>query len=340
MAKRSISTTRSGIAQMFGLIAAIAFAWSVGLADARAQTPAGPQLPAPIIDEAPLEGYRSVVIEGARVAYVERGSGRPIIFIHGNPSSSYLWRNVIPYVEAQGRVIALDLAGMGSSEPARLGYRFADHARRLDAFIEALDLRDVVFVVHDWGAALGFDYAQRHPDNVRAIAFMEGVLPPAFPQPSFDAMGPEMGGMFRAFKDPVQGREMVITQNMFIEQILPRFVNRTLGEHAMSEYRRPYRAAERREPLLAWPREIPIAGDPPEVVATMARIERFMSETDKPALLLYADPGVLVPPAAVPWYTGHMQNLEATYVGQGLHFIQEDQPAAIGHVLSDWLRRH
>lgn len=158
MAGRSISTIRSGIAQKFGLIIiAIAFAWSVGLADARAQTPAGPQLPAPIIDEAPLEGYRSVVIEGARVAYVERGSGRPIIFIHGNPSSSYLWRSVIPYVEAQGRVIALDLAGTGSSEPARLGYRFADHARRLDAFIEALDLRDqedqpaaIGHVLSDW----------------------------------------------------------------------------------------------------------------------------------------------------------------------------------------------
>lgn len=309
-------------------------------APTQAQTPPSLRLPAPVVSETSMGGYRTVAVEGARIAYVERGEGRPIIFLHGNPSSSYLWRNVIPYVEGRGRVIALDLAGMGRSERARNGYRFADHARRLEAFIEQLQLRDVVFVAHDWGAALAFNYAQRHPRNVAGIAFMEGVLPPVFPRSSFEAMGSEMGGMFRAFKDPVQGRQMVIEQNVFIEGILPQFVNRTLGETAMAEYRRPYVEAERREPLLAWPREVPIAGQPKDVVQAMTRIEAYMASSGTPTLLVYAEPGVLVPPVAVGWYTSRMRNLETAFVGQGLHFIQEDQPAAIGRAVSDWLRRH
>lgn len=307
---------------------------------AYAQSATTARLPAPSIDEQPFDSYRTMLVEGARIAYVERGEGRPIVFIHGNPSSSYLWRNIIPHLDGQGRIVALDLAGMGNSEPARNGYRFADHARRLDVFVNQLGLRDIVFVAHDWGAALAFDYAQRHPDNVHGVAFMEDVLPPAFPQPSFEAMGPEMGGMFRAFKDPVQGRQMVIEQNVFIEGILPQFINRPLGDAAMTEYRRPYRDLARREPLLAWPREIPIAGEPADVVQAMQRIEAFMGQSQMPTLLLYADPGVLVPPQAVGWYTSRMRRLETAYVGQGLHFIQEDQPAAIGRAISDWLRRN
>lgn len=325
---------------MKSIIATILCIAAFAVAPAHAQTPPSPRLPALVVSEVPMEGYQTVTIEGARIAYVERGEGHPIIFLHGNPSSSYLWRNVIPYVEGRGRVIALDLAGMGRSEPARNGYRFADHARRLESFIKQLQLRDVVFVAHDWGAALAFNYAQRHPRNVAGIAFMEGVLPPAFPQSSFEAMGPEMGGMFRAFKDPVQGRQMVIEQNVFIEGILPQFVNRTLGEAAMAEYRRPYVDAERREPLLAWPREVPIGGQPEDLVQAMTRIEAYMASSGTPTLLVYAEPGVLVPPMAVGWYTSRMRNLETAFVGQGLHFIQEDQPAAIGRAVSDWLRRH
>jgi haloalkane dehalogenase len=325
---------------MKALIATIPCVAALAAAPAYPQQQPSTPLPAPAVSEAPMDGYKTISIEGARIAYVERDEGRPIIFLHGNPSSSYLWRNVIPHVAGRGRAIALDLAGMGRSEPARSGYRFADHARRLEAFIEQLALRDVVFVAHDWGAALAFDYAQRHPKNVAGIAFMEGVLPPAFPQPSFEAMGPEMGGMFRAFKDPVQGRQMVVEQNVFIEGILPRFVNRPLGETAMAEYRSPYVNAARREPLLAWPREVPIAGEPADVVQAMSRIEGYMTSSRTPTLLLYAEPGVLVPPAAVGWYTARMRNLETVFVGQAFHFIQEDQPVAIGRAVSDWLRRH
>lgn len=297
-------------------------------------------LPRPTISEDNALPGNYVTVGGAEIYYVEAGSGSPIVFLHGNPTSSYLWRNVIPHVSTQGRAIALDLVGMGQSGKPDIAYSYEENFHYFEGFIEALNLTDITFVVHDWGAALGFDYAARHPDRVARIAFMEGVLPPIFPQPSFEAMGEEMGGMFRAFKDPVKGREIVIDNNMFIEQILPNFVNRPLGGKAMAEYRKPFLNPADREPLLAWPRSMPIAGEPADVVARMAAIETFMTETDKPVLLLYGEPGVLVGPQVVPWYVEHIKHIETAYVGQGLHFLQEDQPDAIGRAISDWMRRN
>jgi len=297
------------------------------------------KLPPPTIAVDSPHPVRFVDIDGVRVAYTESGAGDPVVFIHGNPTSSYLWRNVVPYVAGQGRTIALDLPGMGrSAKPAR-ALRFADQVRVFEAFVERLQLRAITLVVHDWGAAIGFDYARRHPELVKGIAFMEGVLPPVFPQPSFEAMGPEMGGMFKALKDPVKGRDMVVGQNMFIEQVLPAFVDRPLGQEEMAAYREPFRDATDREAILMWPQEIPIAGQPADVVARMEEIRRFMTSTSLPMLLLYAEPGVLVPPSLVTWYTTNLHDLETVYIGPGLHFIQEDQPAAIGRALKDWLRR-
>ncbi|MCI0518441.1 MAG: haloalkane dehalogenase [Woeseiaceae bacterium] len=298
------------------------------------------KLPHADVPETAAPEGRYVQIHGTRIHYVEQGKGDPILFIHGNPTSSYLWRNIMPTVSGQGRAIAIDLAGMGRSGKSNTGYRYKDHYKYLEGFIEELKLTNITFVVHDWGAALGFDYASRHPERVKRLAFMEGVLPPIFPQPSFEAMGPEMGGMFRAFKDPVQGRRMVIVNHMFVEQILPNFVNRPLGSVAMAEYRRPYVDSADREPLLAWPREVPIAGEPGDVVERMNAIRQFMVSTNKPVLLLYAEPGVLVPPAVVSWYRQNIPRIETAFVGQGLHFIQEDNPRAIGLAISDWMRRN
>ncbi|BAU46696.1 haloalkane dehalogenase [Sulfurifustis variabilis] len=298
------------------------------------------KLPRAEVPEAPAPEGRYVQVNGTRIHYVEQGKGDPILFVHGNPTSSYLWRNVMPAVSGQGRAIAIDLAGMGRSGKSTTGYRYKDHYGYLEGFIDELKLKNITFVVHDWGAALGFDYASRHPDRVKRIAFMEGVLPPIFPQPSFEAMGPEMGGMFRAFKDPVQGRQMVIANHMFVEQILPNFVNRSLGPVAMAEYRRPYVRSTDREPLLAWPREVPIAGEPRYVVERMDAIRQFMVGTNKPILLLYAEPGVLVPSSVVSWYRQNIPQLETAFVGQGLHFIQEDNPHAIGLAISEWMRRN
>jgi haloalkane dehalogenase len=297
------------------------------------------KLPPPAISAAyPFQGNYVHVLD-SRMHYVEAGSGEPIVFIHGNPTSSYLWRNVIPYGAEQGRAIALDLIGMGKSDKPCIAYTFDDHYRYLEAFIDALGLRDITLVLHDWGATLGFEYARRHPQNVKAIAFMEGVLPPAFPQPSFEAMGEEMGSMFRAFKHPGTGAELVIQNNFFIERVLPGLVNRPLTAEEMDVYRAPWVDKGARWPMLVWPREIPIAGEPASTMKTLRQIATYMEEADKPMLLLYAAPGVLVPPAAVQWYTARIKRLETVYVGQGLHFIQEDQPETIGRALSEWVRR-
>ena len=305
-----------------------------------AQTaPAGPKLPPPAVAEGLELAHSRVAVLNSEMAYLSSGEGETVLFVHGNPTSSYLWRNVIPYVAEGHRAVAVDLIGMGKSGKPDIRYTFADHYRYFEAFVDGLGAETLTLVGHDWGAALSWEYARRNPDKVARLAFMEGVLPPTFPLPKFEDMGPDFGAIFRAFKDPVQGREMIVTNNMFIEQLLPNMVNRPLGEAAMTAYRAPFLAASDREPVLQWPRELPIEGAPAENVAALQEIEGFMRSTDMPVLLLYADPGVIVPPAAVPWYIGAIGNLETGYIGQGFHYIQEDQPDAIGRELADWLRR-
>ncbi len=298
------------------------------------------KLPLPQISEDSDIPRRSVDVLGSTMSYLETGSGSPVIFIHGNPTSAYLWRNVMPYVAGSNRAIAVDLIGMGASGKPDIDYSFADHYRYLTAFLETLDIGKVTLVAHDWGVALAWEFARRNPDRVARIAFMEGVLPPAFPRPSYESMGDEMGNMFRSFKDEEQGHELVIEGNMFVEQVLPAFVNRSLGEEARRIYGAPYLEEADRKPTLAWPREVPIAGEPAANVEMLGAVEVFMGETEMPVLLVYADPGVLVPPQAVDWYVSKIKRLETAFVGQGLHFIQEDQPDAIGRALKDWLRRN
>ena len=300
----------------------------------------GFKLPRPTISEELTIPGKFVSVHGEQMYYLHIGEGDPVIFLHGNPTSSYLWRNVMPHVAHIGRSIAPDLIGMGRSSKPSIDYKFDDHYRYLDAFIDELKLHNITFVLHDWGAALGMEYARRNPERVKRIAFMEGVLPPVFPQPSFEAMGEELGSMFRAFKDPEAGRDLVIDQNIFIEKLLPEFANRTLGEQATKAYRQPYEEPAAREPLLAWPREIPIEGEPEPMITLMAKLRDFMTSSETPFLLLYADPGVLVSPQVAAWYTENMKSIESVYVGQGLHFIQEDNPFAIGRALADWIRRN
>ncbi|WP_300303230.1 haloalkane dehalogenase [Ferrovibrio sp.] len=298
------------------------------------------KLPMPSISEQLTIPRYDIAVLNSAMSYLEQGEGEVVLFLHGNPSAAYLWRNVMPFVSENHRAIAVDLIGMGRSGKPDIAYSFADHARYLEAFVEAMGLERFTLVGHDWGAALAWDFARRHPDKVLRLAFMEGVLPPAFPQPSYEAMGEEMGGMFRAMRDPEQGRQMIMENNMFIEQILPMMIDRPLGDAARTEYGLPYRQAEDRLPTWTWPREVPIGGEPAAMVTLMNHIRSFMGETKMPVLLAYAEPGVLVPPAAVPFYTGLVENLETAYVGRGLHFIQEDQPVAIGRAIADWLRRN
>jgi haloalkane dehalogenase len=298
----------------------------------------GAKLPVPTIAETLTQERASVEVLGSRMSYLEAGSGEPVLFIHGNPTSSYLWRNVIPYVSDTHHAVAVDLIGMGASDKPAIAYTYADHYAHLAAFIEALDLNGITLVVHDWGAALGWDYARRNPGRVKRIAFMEGVLPPAFPIADIGQMG-EAGQALVELRSE-KGEEMVFGGNMFVEQMLPGFVNRNLGEEAMAAYRAPFLEPEDRRPTLAWPRALPIAGEPADTTAVIEAVAAFMAETEMPALAIYADPGVIGPPAAMEWYKVTIRNVETAYVGQGLHYIQEDQPDAIGRAIDDWLRRN
>lgn len=298
------------------------------------------KLPEVAIAEELTIPQKAVTVLGSRMTYLESGQGEAVVFVHGNPTSSYLWRNVLPYVAERRRAIAVDLIGMGGSAKPDIAYSFEDHYRYFAAFLDALGLDEVTLVGHDWGATLVWEYARQNPARVVRLAFLEGVLPPGLPAPSFEAMGPEIGGMFRAFKDPVEGPRIVLDENLFVEQILPGFVDRTLGAAAMTAYRAPFLGRADRRPVLAWPRQVPIGGEPASTTTVLQAIAEFMAATKLPVLLLYGDPGVIVPPAAVGWYTGRIVHLETAFVGRGLHFLQEDQPDAVGRALADWLRRN
>lgn len=297
------------------------------------------KLPPPSVSEDLHYARKTASVLDSSMTYMEAGEGETVLFLHGNPTSAYLWRNVMPYIAKTHRAVAVDLIGMGGSGKPDIAYTFGDHVRYLDAFIETLGPGPLTLVGHDWGAALAWHFARRFPEKVDRLAFMEGVLPPAFPKPSFESMG-ELGDMFRAFKDDVQGEKLVIEGNMFVEQVLPQMVNRPLGPAAKTEYGAPYLTAKNRKPTLAWPRAVPIAGEPVETVEALKNIGIFMQQTEMPVLLLYAEPGVLVPPAATGWYKDRINALETAFVGQGLHFIQEDQPDAIGREIADWLLRN
>ncbi|SFC31345.1 haloalkane dehalogenase [Pseudoalteromonas denitrificans] len=276
-------------------------------------------------------------INDQKIHYIEKGNGDPILFIHGCPTSSYLWRNIIPFVSNTHKAVAFDLIGMGGSNKPKKPYTFIDNYRVLEGFIDALGLKNITLVVHDWGAALGFEYARKNTENVKAIAFMEAVLPPIFPQVSYDAMGEEIGALFKSFRDPIEGVELLINQHMFIEKTLPDFILRPLDKVTWDQYKAPFLNQDDRTALLTWPKELPIAGEPKDNVVLMADIEAFMCSSQIPMLLLYSDPGILTPPELVPWYQENIKNLSIVHVGKGLHFIQEDEPILIGEAIAHWL---
>jgi haloalkane dehalogenase len=286
------------------------------------------------ISAADMYERRRVPVLDSHMAYVEVGVGRPLVFLHGNPTSSYLWRNVIPHLEASGRCLAPDLIGMGRSGKAPAGsYRFADHARYLDEWFEKLKLDHVTLVVHDWGSALGFHWARRHPERVRAIAYMEALVRPVTWQEWPAAARP----IFQAMRSPA-GEEMVLQKNVFVERILPASVLRGLTPEEMEHYREPFRhPGESRRPTLTWPREIPVEGEPADVVAVADAYSKWLAASALPKLFINGDPGsILVGPQREFCRTWPNQR-EVTV--RGSHFLQEDSPAEIGRALADFVRR-
>ena len=280
---------------------------------------------------------RFVEVRGRRMAYVEAGVGDPIVFLHGNPTSSYLWRNIMPHLEAQGRCIAPDLIGMGDSDkleesgPGR--YTFVEHREYLDALLASLGVSGgVVFVVHDWGSALGFDWAHRHPDLVKGIAYMEAVVSPM----TWDEFNQQARAVFEGFRSP-QGEAMVLDKNVFVERVLPGSVLRGLTEEEMVVYRRPFaEPGEGRRPTLTWPRQIPLDGEPEDVVDIVRAYGDWLSRAPVPKLFVNAEPGAILIGRQREFCRAWPNQQEITV--KGSHFIQEDSPHEIGAAISKWLR--
>ncbi len=278
-----------------------------------------------------------IEIQGKRMAYVESGAGDPIVFQHGNPTSSYLWRNIMPHLSDQGRCVAVDLIGMGDSDkldnPGPDSYRYVEHREYLFAAWEALGIADrVTFVIHDWGSALGFDWAFRHPDAVLGIAYMEAIVRPV----SWDDWPQEARPVFQGFRSEA-GEQMVLEKNIFVERVLPGSIMRELTDEEMSVYRRPYlEPGEDRRPTLTWPRQIPIEGEPADVHEIVATYSEWLAECDIPKLFVNAEPGAILTGAQREFCRGFKNQVEVTVPGS--HFIQEDSPHEIGEAIARWRR--
>lgn len=277
-------------------------------------------------------------VNGRKMAYIEEGTGDPIVFLHGNPTSSYLWRNVMPHLEGKGRLIAPDLIGMGDSE--KLGnsgpnsYRFVEHRDYLDSLLEALDVtKNVTLVIHDWGSGLGFDWANRHRDAMKGIAYMEAIVKSM----QWDEWPEAARKIFEGFRSPA-GEGMVLEANVFVENVLPGSILRKITDEEMDVYRKPFlEKGEDRRPTLTWPREIPVGGEPQDVIEIVDSYGKWLSESDLPKLFINADPGAIL--------IGKQREFARTWPNQteltvkGNHFLQEDSPDEIGEAIADWLAK-
>ena len=278
---------------------------------------------------------KTITVKGKTMSYVEMGEGDPIVFQHGNPTSSYLWRNVMPHLQDQGRCIAIDLIGMGDSDklegsgPDR--YTLFEHREYFDGALKALGVKDrVTFVIHDWGSALGFDWANRHRDAVIGIAYMEAIVRPV----SWDQWPEAARGIFQSLRSPA-GEEMILEKNVFVERVLTGSILRELSEEEMEVYRRPFKnPGEDRRPTLTWPRQIPIDGEPPEVVELVRSYADWLVQSELPKLFINADPGAILIGPQREFCRSWPNQKEVTVAGN--HFLQEDSPHEIGQAIAQW----
>ncbi len=291
-----------------------------------------------MIPAGPRYEKRTTRVKGLEMAWVEAGEGDPIVFVHGNPTSSYLWRNVMPHLEGLGRCIAPDLIGMGDSqklpESGPDAYRFVEHRDYLDGLLDEIGVRSsVTWVIHDWGSALGFDWSNRHRDAVKGIAYMEAIVRPL----SWKEWPEAATQIFRGFRSPA-GDAMVLEQNVFVENVLPASVLRGLGEDEMEVYRRPYlEAGEARRPTLTWPRQIPLDGEPDDVTRITGEYAEWLASSPVPKLFVNAEPGAILIGAQREFCRSWPNQTEVTVAGS--HFIQEDSPDEIGSAVANWYRK-
>jgi haloalkane dehalogenase len=281
--------------------------------------------------EFPFES-RFLEVLGSKIHYVEEGQGDPILFIHGNPTSSYLWRNIIPHVSEQGRAIALDLIGMGKSDKPDIPYRYDDHYRYLCAFIDALDLGDnITLVTHDWGSALGFRWAHEHSDRIKGIAFLDALTGPM----RWSEFPTDFRVVMRLLRNPVMSYLMASVGNLFVRKMLPEATFRKITPAAMAQYKRPYPTIASRKPLAQWPKEIPVNGTPCDNHEKLAAYHGWLEQTELPKLMLYTDDSALLTGQALKWCF-NLKNITPVNLGDGIHFVQETCPHRVGSELSKW----
>ncbi len=281
---------------------------------------------------------KKALVLGYNMSYVDEGSGDPIVLLHGNPTSSYLWRNIIPHLSGLGRCIAPDLIGMGDSDKLKNSgpesYTFVEHRKYLDALLEKIDVTEnVTFVVHDWGSALGFDWTYRHPDKVKALAYMEAIVI----HYNWRDWPDDARKIFQRFRSSA-GEEMVLEKNYFVERVLPGSVLRKLTDTEMDVYRRPFlNPGEDRRPTLSWPRQIPIEGEPKDVVEIVTAYGKWLAKSDIPKLFINAEPGAILKGKAREFCRTWSNQKEVTV--KGIHFIQEDSPDEIGQSVAAFIRK-
>jgi|GEM_PF-409446 len=273
-------------------------------------------------------------VKGSKMHYLDIGEGHPVIFLHGNPTWSYLWRNILPTVAENARCLAPDLIGMGLSDKPDINYGFADQVEYLSAWIDKLELDDFTLVLHDWGCIVGFYYAMKNEEKVRKLAFMEAMYKPYakwadFPEP--------LRKTFKMFRTPDIGYENIVVNNMFIEQLLPGSMLRKLSPTEMDCYRAPFADPASRKVIWRFAQDLPIGGRPKEVAKATSEYAKWLIQTELPKLLLYAEPGAINTQADVEWMESNLKNLETVSLGKGIHFHQEDQPEAIAQALARWL---
>lgn len=287
-----------------------------------------------ISSEFPFES-RFVTVNGSKMHYVETGSGTPIVFLHGNPTSNYLWRNILPIVAKNNRVIALDLIGMGKSDKPDLAYNLDDQIRYFDGFMAAMYLKEAILVVHDWGGPIGIDYAMRHQDQVKSIVMMETLVRPM----RWDDFDFGTKYMFGKLRDPIDGNNLIVKENYFVEKLLTMFAGRKLDDKEMSAYRAPFLKESDRKVVANWPREIPLDGIPKKNDERFVHNFELLQKSKLPLLLLTGQPGAIMKEEMVASLKVALPRMSVREIGPGLHFLQESQPTNIGNAIAHWVEQ-
>ncbi|HAS47112.1 MAG TPA: haloalkane dehalogenase [Microscillaceae bacterium] len=284
--------------------------------------------------------YKFIEVRGSKMAYIDEGAGDPILFLHGQPTSSYLWRNIMPHLEKQGRVIAPDLIGFGKSDQPNIDYTFVSHYPYVEGFIKKLGLKNITLVLHDWGSGLGLHYARLNAENIKAIVTMESIIAPVIPAKSYSDMRDDLGKFFTMAQGP-KAKKIIQEDNAWLKTggFLDAFILRPLDAEALSVYQAPHKTVKSRKQVYQWPKEMPIGKKPKVVYDIVTAYNQWLEETEVPWLFFYATPGVLNPPAAADYWAARAKNIETVFIGGGLHYVQEDEPYAIGRAITDFYRR-